>query len=370
MRVLYIDFNYKYINPTKELLFKLSKLMFEKVVNYGPGYVTLDQLNKGIISFIKKNGPFDYVVTNETAFCSYNAKIWRQDSLKDIYKSFDIKFPKEHLSYKIIKDLNDFFINFDGNLILYKLQSDFYNERIENLQFYETKKKMKIVTWGEDLWEKKENLEFINNEKFLKHPNNLWFDFVQKNKNRIISVPHFLDNSEIDFNNPKDKINKVTVPGVKYWFREEVVNILKRKKYYRNNNFIYPFANFLMRFGVSMYQSEFGINILSKTFINSIKSSKFAFTCGTVYKMPLRKFFEIPALGTALICYPFKNAEKFGFIDNETCFYVSSPQDFEYKIDKIMDDKNLYQKVMSNGRDMINSMHTTKQRSQFIKSKL
>jgi len=87
-------------------------------------------------------------------------------------------------------------------------------------------------------------------------------------------------------------------------------------------------------------------------------------------KNALRKFFEIPALGTALICYPFKNADKFGFIDNETCFYVHSPTDFEYKIDKIMNDKNLHKKVAINGRDMIYSLHTIQQRAEFIKSKL
>lgn len=369
MRALYIDFDYKYINPTKGLLLKLSKSIFDEVTIYGPGYVTYDDLNNGIKSFIKKHGTFDYVVTNESVLYSYNAEVWTKKYLKDIYKSYCVKFPKSHLTYKIIKDLNNFFINFDGKLILYKLQSDLYNQRVENMEMLENKK-FKIVTFGEDLICKKEELEFADNEKFIKNKNNLWFNFVRDNKARIISVPHFLHNSEFEFSNSKHKTNKVLVPGVKYWFRKEVTKILLKKNFLKNDNLIYPISNFLMRFGFSMYSTEFGINFLSNTFINSIKSSKFAFTCGSALKMPLRKFFEIPALGTALICYPFKNAEKFGFIDNETCFYVNSPKDFEYKIDKIMYDKNLYNKVMSNGRDMIYSLHTIKQRSEFIKSKL
>jgi hypothetical protein len=369
MRALYIDFDYKYINPTRGLLLKLSKLIFNEVLTYGPGYVSYDDLNNGIKTFIKKNGTFDYIITNETVLYSYQSEVWSKDSLKDLYKIYYVRFPKSHLQYKIIRDLSDFLINFEGKLLLYKLQSDFYNERVENLKLLENKK-IKIVTFGEDLISSIDELKFIYNEKFTKNKNNLWFDFVRNNKKRIISVPHFLDNSEFISNNFKEKINKVLVPGAKYWFRKEVIKILKNRNYYRNSNLIYPITNFLIRFGFSLYSSEFGINFLSKTFTNSIKTSKFAFTCGSALKMPLRKFFEIPALGTVLICYPFKNADKFGFIDNETCFYVNSPKEFEYKIDKIINDKNLHEKVAKNGLEMVNSLHTITKRAKFIKSKL
>ena len=369
MRALYIDFNYRYLNPTRGLLLKLSKSIFKEVVVYGPGYVSYDELNNGIKSFIKKKGNFEYIVTNETVLYSYNAKVWSEESLKDIYKSYSVKFPKSHISYSIIRDLNDFLINFEGKLLLYKLQSDFYNQRIENIELLQDKN-FKIVTFGEDLTCKKEEIEFADNEKFIKNKNNLWFNFVRDNKARIISIPHFLDNSEFEFSDSNYRSNKVLVPGVKYWFRKEVIKILLKKNYFKNDCFIYLISNVLYRFGISMYSTEFGINFLSKTFKNSIKNSKFAFTCGSALRMPLRKFFEIPALGTALICYPFKNADKFGFIDNETCFYVGSPEDFEYKIDRIVNDENLSRNVARNGRDMIYSLHTIQQRAEFIKSRL
>jgi len=369
MRALYLDLNYGYINPTKGLLLKLSKLIFEEVITYGPGHVSYDELKNGINSFIKRNGNFDYILTNESIFYSYNAKAWNKDSIKDLYKSYCVKFPKSHLEFSIIRDITDFISNFEGKLLLYKLQSDLYNQRIKNMELLENKK-FKIVTFGEDLISKIETLEFVDNEKFIKNKNNLWFNFVKDNKARIISTPHFVDDIEFKLSDSTYRSNKVLVPGVKYWFRKEVLKILLKKNYLKNDNFIYPISNFLMRFGISMYSTEFGINFLSNTFINSIKSSKFAFTCGSALKMPLRKFFEIPALETALICYPFKNADKFGFIDNETCYYVNSPEDFKYKIDRIMNDENLYRKVVTNGRDMIYSLHTIQQRAEFIKSRL
>jgi len=368
MNALYIDFNIRYVNPTRNLLVELNKSIFEKVIIYGPGYTNEDDLKSGILNFIKRAGPFDYIATNETVFFSSNGQVWGKESLKDLYKSHSVNFPKSNLSKEIILDITNFLMEYNRKLIIYILQTDFYNIKTKQIALLKKINYPIFITFGEDLISKTTELQYLSKEKFYKKANDNWYNFVKENSEKIISIPHFLRGSEFSWHTLENRSNNVVIPGVNYWFRKEIKLISKKNSLYKYNDFLYPLNNLLLRFNISFLSSDMGINFLNNWFKNIISNSKFSFTCGSALRWPLRKFFELPALGTVLLCYPFKSAEKYGFIDGETCIYINSPEDFNYKIKHLLGDKKTQDKIASNGREMVYSKHLISNRSKKIKS--
>lgn len=368
MNALYIDFNIRYVNPTRNLLVELNKSIFDKVSIYGPGYTNEEDLKSGILNFIKKKGPFDYIVTNESVFFSSNGQVWDKESLKDLYKSHSISFPKSNFSKEIIIDITNFLLECDKKLIIYMLQTDFYNIRIKQIELLKKINNPILITFGEDLISKTSELQYLSKEKFYKQANDNWYDFIRENSEKIISIPHFLRESEFSWHTLENRSNNVTIPGVDYWFRKEIKLISKKKSIYKYNNFLYPLSNLLLRFNISFLSSDMGINLINNSLRHIISNSKFSFTCGSALKWPLRKFFEIPALGTVLLCYPFKSARNHGFIDGDTCICIDSPEDFNYKIKHLLGDKKTQNKIANNGREMVYSRHLISNRSKKIKS--
>lgn len=59
----------------------------------------------------------------------------------------------------------------------------------------------------------------------------------------------------------------------------------------------------------------------------ALDSSDVAFACGSGYRYPVAKFFEIPAGRTAIFGVPFLGASDAGFIDGHS-FVVCAPEDF------------------------------------------
>ena len=62
-RLLYIDANVSFINPTRNLL-PVAMMAAADVVLFGPGHVSSDILARGLPAFIDAHGPFDLAASN------------------------------------------------------------------------------------------------------------------------------------------------------------------------------------------------------------------------------------------------------------------------------------------------------------------
>src|SRR4051794_11607300 len=63
MRILYVDFNASFLNPTRNLLpFVLMRA--GSTTLFGPGYVESVTLSRGLQAFVDAKGPFDVALTN------------------------------------------------------------------------------------------------------------------------------------------------------------------------------------------------------------------------------------------------------------------------------------------------------------------
>ena len=84
------------------------------------------------------------------------------------------------------------------------------------------------------------------------------------------------------------------------------------------------------------------------------------------FGIPVRKFFEIPASGSLLICDPCLGYEELGFIPSK--HYLKSDPDQLLDVLNEWSGKSETQKIASNGRKLVLSKHSLKARAEQIKN--
>lgn len=89
--------------------------------------------------------------------------------------------------------------------------------------------------------------------------------------------------------------------------------------------------------------------------------SKVNFVCGSGYCYPVRKFFEIPSVRSALIAFPFLGMSDYGFIDGKH-FIEVAPEDFGSEAKKILSNENLRLEMIDNAWQLVMRLHSTDKR--------
>jgi hypothetical protein len=79
--------------------------------------------------------------------------------------------------------------------------------------------------------------------------------------------------------------------------------------------------------------------------------------------MPIRKFFEIPAGGTVLVCRPFTGFADAGFVDGVNAI-VCEPQDVMDVHRTLAADPERAQRIADAGRRLVAQYHSTAARSE------
>jgi len=183
MRVLILDFNVKYLNPT----FRLWPLIFKSGFDtqfFGPGYVPENILEAGLSNFIKKTGPYDFVIASELViyYIVLDEDIDRLAGayLKNYSFSFNIKSVLRY-GFRMAQD----FLETPARRCITHFVSDLYNftdSQIETL----LKCDAYYIGWGEQFIEKTENLPTLKYEKFGKSANNNIYHFRRFMRREII----------------------------------------------------------------------------------------------------------------------------------------------------------------------------------------
>ena len=62
MKLLYVDINISYMNPTPNLAPILMQTVDRKTRFYGPGFVSHEEIDEGIEKWVAKTGPYDAVI--------------------------------------------------------------------------------------------------------------------------------------------------------------------------------------------------------------------------------------------------------------------------------------------------------------------
>ncbi|MCW1310035.1 MAG: glycosyltransferase [Candidatus Nanoarchaeia archaeon] len=357
IRILFLDINVEYFNKTRNLFLNIIK-GYNDVKLFGPGYLYEKNL-KNSLSYIKNNlSKFDLIISNEHIIFS---ECWKNyEMLSRGYKKYYTCFFQIH-EIRYLKELFEIFKNANNIKIVSLLESDFYNFSNRQIELLECIPDY-LITWGEEFLAPIDTLPNIKNEFFYKYVNDNYYNFTKQNKNKIISIPHCVSEFEFAWHPIENRKYDWMVPGVKYWARKTALYYLKKNKIkYKRSYWPYLYS-FLNKLGFDMYSHLTLSRLYNILFQNSLKSSKYAYTCGSGLNYPIRKFFEIPALGTVLVCMPCNGFGALGFKDKVnaiTCMPNEIPEIHEF----LKNNPEKAQEIADAGRELIWQKHTTRARS-------
>jgi hypothetical protein len=107
--------------------------------------------------------------------------------------------------------------------------------------------------------------------------------------------------------------------------------------------------------------------LLNADFMARIAATRYSYTCGSALDMPIRKFFEIPASGSVLVCRPFHGFKDAGFIDGKNCMIVEPEQIIDAHR-SLLADPDLAQRLASSGQHLVMEKHSLDARSRHLAS--
>lgn len=356
-KVLYIDVNSRYLNPSRQLLRQVLSLIFD-VHCFGPGFSTEQELNDGLSAFISAHGPYchlfstPHIALNTSTQSSYDI---------DYPKIFYYDFPSSHLSY--IFDIQQQLLSLDIPRSLFIVDLDLWNVTPFTLSCLDQFNY--LFGLGPNLWPSQSlvNVQDIWNQS----ANDLWWQYIQSNKNRIIDFPHFVSSSEFVFPVNTPNAFDWSIPGIHYKSRQVFAKLLSEKGIQPRTSSLYRYISRLRMFGAFTPRDVFLLDMISSRYRSIISQSTLSFACGSAIKMPLRKFFEIPAFGSILVCEEIPSLDYLGFCDDENCIILDA--DPRVTIDRILSlgSKSL-SRIRRSGQDHVRLHHSSDSRSSQLRA--
>ena len=387
MRVLIADVNQEngnsmYINYYYSLA-EMAELRF-----FGPGFSTTEELDKGILDYAKNQGPFDTVILTSTLLESsiqlFPPRVIYQChrfGLSDYSVNQAIRYAD-----KIIKEISNMnlikIVLFTRDLINVSRE---WQDRLEALisqDFY-------IMSAGSELipeLEEQTGRIFGANLKI----NNGFKHLLDKYPERSISIPVTAVYGEYFWGPLENRDYDWVVPGNVdgcYYARQQVLHKLRTSEFRVYDNFIdrtmmYKVDNTRAERGKYARDIEKYIDTkLGKTspylrnglkreeiarwrenYNVALRSAKAAFADGGDGHIIVRKFMEIPARGTLLVCENVEGLERLGFRSGENMVAVTVENILDIARELFKNQKEM-QRIANNGRNLVLSRHTSKNRA-------
>lgn len=382
MKILIISQNYEHANDS-ELNLIHGLMEVAEIDFYGPGYSTVEELEKGLRNYWIK-GKYDALILcfalatsqiqhlnlrfeyNQYRYlmCDYSIFESIRYANKIIEEAKDIDAPKlVHYHFdtiNITEPLKQCLQELlDAGFYLWALGEEFAPEVEQN-------ENTKRTGWGED---------------------NRYFKFCKKNTNKIISMNcHVATYSEFYATPLEKRKYDITIPGnldANYYpDREKIVNRFKETKYnmyndYRNRVLAYKDDD--RRIENTLYKRDEDriidtklkfpcsyLNITTKreaiaywreSYNVGLRSSKMAYADGGVALQIVRKYLEIPARGTLLLCQDIPPLSCFGFKPWENMVLVTPDSVLEV-CDYLYENPDKMQAIATEGRKMIFNKHS------------
>tara|TARA_B110000003_G_C16637982_1_gene529084 strand:+ start:169 stop:1383 length:1215 start_codon:yes stop_codon:yes gene_type:complete len=369
IKILFLDFNIHYIAPTRNLVPSMLKNKFD-VTMYGPGYTSEKTLKDGLDEFYKKSGPFDFVLASEhIIFYRNNLENNKGKSLLDIYSSnYVVRFQNISL-LNFLNNAFEFFKNTRVKKIITMFETDYIyfnhdkSKILEDLDCY-------MIAEGSQLIRPTKKFKKVKYEKFFDKANDNWAYFAKKNIKKIISVPHFVSESEFFYGDIQNRKKIINVPGVNYYNRKRAIKILKKAKINLDSKFHMILYSLFAKLGFKPFSNPHLLKLYNNIFNESIINSKYSFSCGSANEVTLRKFFEIPALGSLLIMEPFNSEGKqmlvsLGYLEDRN-FISCTVDNLVDKINELEKNKEYASEIAYNGQKLILKNHSSIARSEQI----
>ena len=348
INLLYLGFNRSYINLTAELYLRILGQICN-LTYYGPGFSDNSALEVGIDRWLSKQQPFDFIIID-----SYILECDNILNRKFPFCGDFIRF-KPDLFFKYSKSYQSFFLNYKGakifiaNFDTYSVQENIIDKLISSESY--------VIDGGISSNRPKSLIEFEYGKSCSGNDN--WFNFVNTNKQKIITLPHSISSLEFDFSPLNDRKNIFNVIGAPYEERRLAYKLLpisfrliKKINSYKNG----------LSFRLNNSLSANRLHFIRNQYLHSISNSKLCFCSGGPWMSPVRKYFEIPARGAVSIGLKCNGFEDFGFVDGLNFLEAKS----NIHIVEILSKSNIFdlQNIANEGRDLVWKLHSDFARSQ------
>ena len=316
MRVLVVDCNLRYMNPMRALLPFYISSTEDDVVFFGPGYSSSEDIFGGLDRFVQREGPFDIEIRTvqslPPAVTETITSNFSKDKLSFYKRSFSYHFSNEDLS-AFWKDEG---INrkFSGKRVILLHQYDF-QAMSEVFRDYVLEGYDLIVGLSQEFWAHHNYDDMVLSNGYMH--TSCWQEILDGARDKVLGLPNFVAPHEFDFNLHQNRLLDWSVVGTTYKDRGVVKQQLSNNsvKYTSGRTWRYYFIQIKNKLGINPFNSRRNLDILNQEFQYSLSQSKYGFTCGSDLKMPIRKFFEIPAAGCTLVASPCNGFQSLGFID-------------------------------------------------------
>lgn len=360
-RILYLSFNVGYMNPTRKCLVKVLENISDLYI-YGPGYVKNEIINQKIEKVISEEGPFDYIIADEYVIQDFDLQNIESNRFVNHACRFDPQLLIKALEWR------KFLAKYQGKKIISLLQSDYYNfpkahiENLESIGDY-------FLCWGKELVQSKAELN-INidnllgiNKNIVNKWNDNFYNFCQRNYKKIISCPHFINETEMGGLDLTQRSYAWSCLGADYNSRVVARKNIDSVKLSRSGKWLPYYFSFANRLNINPYNKYWSIYLIQWGFRRALRQAKYAFTCGSILNWPIRKYFEIPANGGVLVCEKPEGYTELGFVDKENSM-ICKPEEILHAYDWLESDIERSQIIVNRAKKMIIEKHSVQARSE------
>ncbi len=347
-RLLYVDINASFINPTRSLL-PIALMQACDVAFFGPGHVSSDVLARGLPAFVDAHGPFDVAASNTLVLFAETADPVRYTAA--VQGSYVYEGAQEDLLFLPIIARQFKALALPRLAIL--LENDFYNWTERERDWIDGSADV-FIGFGEEFSPYKSELPNLTSERFGHLATDIWSDFCRHNQSRVASLLHFVSDSEIALSPFSLRPNLWSIMGIQYHARGVARGHLAKGGITPvGDTKLRRVVHALKKLRLISGEKKWIQKALNADFAARIASTRYSYTCGSGLDMPIRKFFEIPALGTLLVCRPFKGFVAAGFQDGLNCLVAEPSQILDVHRDLQADPERAEQIARAGQRFMV-----------------
>jgi len=358
-RLLYVGFNRTYVNRTFSVLMR-SAHAHHDIDYFGPGYKSEEVVAAGLERWIDSNGPYDLVL-----FDHYLIMHDQISQRKKPFASDLLHFPIQAFS-RFAPTLKEFVTRYRGkkcfiaNLDVYGIKESETAE-LEHMDAFIIDSSM----WSRTIQEKQETFgdtieDEVSRAGFIAgRSTDSWVAFLKRNRTRIIQLPHAIGMDQFSFAPLETRKNVLCIPGTSYSERAKLYHLLSHSQ--RLRRLAYKVQDRISATLTSSLSSKRLLNTHYR-YDTEIASSKLAFTSGSIFRSPVRKYFEIPALGALPIGQVVEGFEELGFTDGENFIIAESAVEIKSILSSFSDSS--YQSIATAAQQLILRAHSEPARAQ------
>lgn len=363
MNLLYVGIGYQYINPTPSLL-PVALSRFADLYCYGPGYSSPDTLRGGLDRFAASLPSVDLVLVTNAYAGDYAA-----DRLNRSLSQFPHFSRMGGITSAILDDVRQFLARHRERVVLSLLDSDIFAISQGTLDAFREHAGY-FIGLQENCFEL--TPEAMDKEPYIlskkdAHTFGLYDDFSRAIHARRITLNHIIGEHEFSWNALALRRYDVSVPGNHYFRRGAVYDELLRRHDVIVARRTYEYAFKLAgKVGMKPYSNPYSIALYQLAFRELLRESKACVTDGGLINLTIRKFLEIPAAGSILVCWPTKDFSDIGFRDGVNCVQVDTAADAVARVREVARDPDSSQHIAAAGQRLVMKRHSVAARSRQI----